>query len=87
MFVTMRMVLLLAVYAALFLGIPILIGVYVYRDAKAREMPAALWAVVAALCPAFIGLVIYLLARTGRSALRCPGCGGPVRESFALCPR
>ena len=87
MFVTMRMVLLLVVYAALFLGIPLLIGVYVYRDAKAREMPAALWAVVAALCPAFIGLVIYLLARTGRSALRCPGCGGPVQESFALCPR
>ena len=87
MLITMQAALLLAVYAALFLGIPLLIGVYVYRDARAREMPAALWAVVAALCPAFIGLVVYLLARTGRSALRCPGCGGPVRESFALCPR
>ena len=42
MLITMQAALLLAVYAALFLGIPILIGVYVYRDAKAREMPAAM---------------------------------------------
>lgn len=82
-----KVTIVLLIYGALCLLIPILIGVYVYRDAKERGMPALLWAIVAALCPAFIGLIVYLLVRVKYSALRCPGCGGPVREAFAVCPR
>lgn len=45
-------------------GIPILIGVFVYRDASKREDCAAwLWALVAALAPSFVGVIIYLIIR------------------------
>lgn len=45
-------------------GIPILIAVFVYRDASKREdCSPGLWALVAALVPSFIGLVIYMLVR------------------------
>lgn len=46
-------------------GIPILIAVFVYRDAKKRQdCDPVLWALVAALVPSLIGLVIYLLVRS-----------------------
>lgn len=46
------------------LGLPILIGVCVYRDASKRvDCSPLLWALVAALVPSFIGLVIYLIIR------------------------
>lgn len=77
----------LLVVLAIFVAIPVMIGVYVYRDASRRGMNAPLWTLVAALAPAFIGLIIYLLVRGSWSDLRCPACGGPVREDFARCPR
>ena len=45
-------------------GIPIIIGVCVYRDASRRvDCSPWLWALVAALVPSCIGLVIYLIVR------------------------
>ena len=41
---------------------------------------------VAVLAPAFTGLIIYLLVRSGSVPLKCPKCGTRVRESFVLCP-
>ena len=41
--------------------IPVLIGVYVYRDASDRGMNAVLWTLVAVLAPSLIGFIIYLL--------------------------
>ena len=75
------------IWVGLLLCTPVLLGVYVYRDARERGMNAPLWALAAALLPAFIGLILYLLARSDHPNLRCPQCGGPVGESFALCPR
>lgn len=77
----------LFVVLVFFLAIPILIGVYVWRDASRRGMNAPLWTLVAALAPAFIGLIIYLLVRGSWPDLRCPACGEAVDESFARCPR
>ena len=65
---------------------PVLIGVYVYRDALDRGMNAVGWTAVAVLAPAFTGLIIYLLVRSGNVPLKCPGCNARVRESFVLCP-
>ena len=75
------------VWIGLLLAIPIWIGIYVYRDARDREMNAPLWTLAAVLLPAFVGLILYLLCRSDHPNLHCPQCGGPVRESFALCPR
>lgn len=46
------------------LGIPIVIGVCVYRDAAKREDCSPwLWALVAAMVPSCIGLIVYLIIR------------------------
>ena len=54
--------------------LPLLIGVYVYRDAKRRGMNAALWTLIAILAPSLIGFIIYLLVRGNYSNLKCPRC-------------
>ena len=72
---------------AVIIILPFVIGVYVYRDAKRRGMNAILWALVAALAPSLIGLLVYLLVRSNYSDLRCPQCDTPVKEQFVVCPR
>ncbi|MBQ2120555.1 MAG: zinc ribbon domain-containing protein [Peptococcaceae bacterium] len=67
--------------------IPICIGVYVYRDARARGMEPVLWTLAAVLIPSFIGLIIYLIARTKYSVLRCARCGAVVEEDYSVCPQ
>lgn len=73
--------------APLFLVIPILLGVYTYRDARRRGMNAPLWALVAALAPTFLGFLIYLLVRGSHSDWKCPRCSGAVEETYVVCPR
>ncbi len=65
--------------ALIVLSIPVLIGVYVYQDAKRRGMNAVLWTLVAVIAPALVGFIIYLLVRNGYSDLECPRCGGRIR--------
>ena len=67
-------------------GIPILIGVYVYRDAERRGMNALLWALVAVFAPSLIGLIIYLVVRGNYSDLKCPVCNAAVTEEYVVCP-
>ncbi len=62
------------------------IGVFVYRDARQRGMPAILWTLVAIFVPYFVGLVVYLIARQARTA-RCPNCGWAAPADAAFCPR
>ena len=80
----MTVMLLVALIA---LTIPVLIGVYVYRDAKCRGMNAVLWTLVAVIAPALVGFIIYLLVRNGYSDLECPRCGAPVMEQYVVCPQ
>lgn len=67
-------------------GIPLAIGLYVYRDARRRGMNAALWTLVAILAPSLIGFIIYLLVRNNNSDMLCPRCDTPVREDYVICP-
>ena len=62
--------------------LPLLIGVYVYRDAKRRGMNAALWTLIAILAPSLIGFIIYLLVRGNYSNLKCPRCAATVTEQY-----
>lgn len=52
--------------------LPFIVGFFVYRDARQRNMNAILWALVAALAPAFIGLIVYLLVRGNYMNLQMP---------------
>lgn len=67
--------------------IPVLIGVYVYRDSKRRGMNAALWTIIAVFAPSLIGFIIYLLIRGNYSNLKCPRCGTNVTEGYVVCPK
>lgn len=67
--------------------VPILIGVYVYRDARRRRMNAVVWTLVAVLAPTFIGFIIYLLVRSGYADLACSRCGAAVSAEYVVCPQ
>ena len=54
------------------LAIPLLVGILVYRDADKRvDCNPWLWALIAALAPSFVGLIIYLIIR-GDYQLKAP---------------
>jgi hypothetical protein len=77
----------LFIYLIILVGIPVLIGVYVYHDAAERGMNAALWTLIAILAPAFVGFIIYLLVRSNYSDLKCPNCTAAVTELYTVCPK
>lgn len=73
-------------YLAMVVAVPVLIGVYVYRDAVQRSMNAVLWTLVAVLAPGFIGFIIYLIVRGNYSDLKCPNCTSAVTDQYMMCP-
>lgn len=77
----------LLLITSIFVFIPILIGVYVYRDARRRGMNAVLWTLIAILAPSLIGFIIYLLVRGNYSNLKCPRCDATVTEQYVVCPK
>ena len=76
----------LILLSLLVLAIPVIIGVYIHKDAKKRGMNAVLWTLIGVLAPGFIGLIIYLIVRGEHPDLQCYSCGKPVNESFSDCP-
>ena len=77
----------MSILLVVLLTVPLMVGVYVYRDASRRGMNALLWALVAAFGPVLVGLIIYLLVRGNYSDLRCPQCDEAVKEQFVVCPK
>jgi len=67
-------------------AVPIIVGVYVYKDAKRRNMDAALWTVVAVLVPGLVGLIIYLIVRGNHSDVICPACEKESSNTYVRCP-
>lgn len=76
----------LVIYLAALVCIPVLVGVYVYRDANSRGMNAALWTLISILAPALIGFIVYLLVRGSYSDMKCPKCGTSISEQYVSCP-
>lgn len=83
---SIRTVIFILFVLAALLTVPILIGVYVYRDASRRGMNAALWTLIAVAAPGLIGFIIYLLIRGNYPDLQCPQCAESVSEQYAVCP-
>ncbi|MBO5126971.1 MAG: zinc ribbon domain-containing protein [Clostridia bacterium] len=75
----------LLILLSVFLIVPILIGVYVYRDATRRGMNALVWTLITLFAPSLIGFIIYLLVRSNYSDLECPKCGTTIKEEYVLC--
>ena len=59
------------------LATTVFMGLWVYRDAEARNAESpAMWGVMAALVPSYIGLIIYVCTRPKeKGRLRCRTCG------------
>jgi len=58
---------------------------YVYGDAKRRDMPPMLWALVAFMVPNLVGFLLYFLLRKPLSQA-CAGCGRAIPSGLAFCP-
>lgn len=86
MALSIRTVIFSLVVLVALLTIPVMIGVYVYRDAKRRGMNAMAWTLIAVAAPALIGFIIYLLIRGNYSDLQCPQCTEPITEQYTVCP-
>lgn len=69
------------------IAIPVLVGVLVYNDARRRGLPPLAWALVAALVPSLLGLVVYLVVCAVGQFRRCAVCGAPVRGEYTVCPQ
>jgi hypothetical protein len=63
----------------------LLVG-YVSRDVKRRNMPAALWMLIAVVMPAGLGAVVYFLLRAPIMT-RCPNCTTELAASVHFCPQ
>lgn len=68
-------------------GIEVLIGVYVYKDANSRGMNGVLWTLIAIFAPYLVGFIIYLLVRGRHSNLNCPQCNNKITEQYVVCPK
>lgn len=68
-------------------GVPVLVGVYVYRDAIKRGMDAALWTLIAVLVPMLAGFILYLIVRSGHKKMICQNCGLYLEAHWSVCPR
>lgn len=74
-------ILLFAIMIILSLTYPILVGVYVYKDSKDRDMNGILWLLLSVLVPGGFGFVVYLIIRDDHPVqdfFRCPECGAEV---------
>ena len=50
-------------FIGVFIALSVCIGIFVYRDTRARNMDAILWMLIAVLSPCCIGLFVYLAIR------------------------
>lgn len=73
--------------AVLYLLILILVGRYVYLDARRRGMDGAKWTLICIIAPALAGFAIYLLVRCDLPEHNCPTCGAPLEADWIACPR
>ncbi|WP_105617019.1 zinc ribbon domain-containing protein [Vallitalea okinawensis] len=77
----------ITVLAIIFLSIPVLIGVFVYKDAKKHHLNQWMWTLVAVYVPYLLGLIIYLVMRNNeKNKLKCLGCGKSIERDYVMCP-
>lgn len=69
------------------LAIPIIVCIYIYKDATRRNTNPLLWVILALVLPFPIGLIIYLVLRDQSFvSTRCKTCGASVKKNYRVCP-
>lgn len=69
----------------LVLGCWACLGVWTYRDAKARGLDARIWTVIVVLVPNLMGLLLYFLIGRRQQRVRCASCGGQTEPGKHYC--
>lgn len=82
----MLVILLMFLFIILSIVSTVLIAVWIYKDAKKRDMEAGLWALLAIILPSYIGVIIYFVSRSSEKRYVCPRCRGSVQKDYAVCP-
>ncbi|MGN0154748.1 MAG: hypothetical protein ACI4A3_09865 [Lachnospiraceae bacterium] len=67
------------------IALMVLLGVWVYRDAKNKGMNGILWTAVVILVPSCIGLIIYLIVRMDNEKVICSNCNTAVNGKNRFC--
>ncbi|HPZ06507.1 MAG TPA: PLDc N-terminal domain-containing protein [Candidatus Eremiobacteraeota bacterium] len=68
----------------IFLSLAIWMILWIYRDARKRNMMAFLWAYIAILLPV-ISWIIYLFVRNPTPSVQCPDCFEKTSRDDVLC--
>lgn len=76
---------LMIVSALLFAGALACLGVWTYRDAKARGLPAGMWTAIVVLLPNLLGILLYVLVGRKQQKTACPACGYMTERGGAYC--
>lgn len=85
---SVTMVLLVGLMFLFIIGLYVAIGIIIYRDAKAHELPAGVWTTVAILIPNLIGVILYLVVRANKEkAMYCSNCKTKVEKDYNICPQ
>lgn len=61
------------------------LGVWTYRDARARGLEAGMWTAIVVLVPNLIGFLLYLLIARKQHKAMCPTCGQNTEASKPFC--
>ncbi|MHC1723579.1 MAG: zinc ribbon domain-containing protein [Aminipila sp.] len=77
----------LIILSILGVGVPVLVGLYVYHDAIKRGMDAALWTLIAILVPMLAGFILYMIVRDKHKKIICPNCGLYLETDWSVCPK
>ena len=73
-----------ALIAAMFFGVYVLLLGYIYGDAKRRGMRPVLWLLLGLFIPNAIGVILYFILRQPIQT-QCPNCGASNPPGFAFC--
>lgn len=75
----------IATVLLLVLGSMVFLGVWTYRDAKARGLDAGIWTVIVLLVPNLMGLLLYFLIGRKQQRVLCASCGGRTETGKHYC--
>jgi len=63
------------------------VGIWVFKDAKKKGLPAAMWALVAVILPGLAGLLIYIVYRADKKpVMLCKSCEKSIDWGASFCP-
>jgi flagellar basal body-associated protein FliL len=83
--IDLEIIVIMVVAGLLMIGAVIGLGVWTYRDAKARGLEAGLWTAIVVAIPNFIGLLVYFLVGRKQQQVLCSACGRETQSGKLHC--